>query len=364
MHEGRFDDSAYVTGFELEAWLLDHNFFPNPCNETFLDRLNSPLVVPELSKSNVELNGKPQALTGRGLRLMEEELTRTWRRCLQVAHDLEGTLVMIGILPTVREKDLGMESISGRNRYHALNHDVLKRRRWRPIRLDIAGREHLQLAHSNVLLEAATTSFQVHLQAPASEMPRYYNASLILSAPMVALAANSPFLFGKCLWDETRIPLFEQSVETGEQSLPERKRATFGSGYLQHSPMEIFSQNERIYPVLLPSRFDEDAQHFLHLRLQNGTIWRWNRLLVGFDEKKTPHLRIEHRVMPAGPSIVDMLANAAVYLGAVRFLACLRQPPEQDCPSSSAERIFTARRRKDSMHALSGSTAEDSRYGK
>jgi gamma-glutamyl:cysteine ligase YbdK (ATP-grasp superfamily) len=332
LREKRFDQSAYATGFELEAWLLDRNFFPYACNDVFLDRLNSPLVVPELSKFNVELNGTPQALTGRGLRAMEQELTRTWRQCLDVAHELEGTLVMIGILPTVREEDLGLESISGRNRYHALNREVLKRRRWRPIRLDIAGREHLQLAHSNVLLEAATTSFQVHLQAPANDAVRYYNASMILSAPMVAMAANSPFLFGKCLWEETRVPLFEQSVDTGEQTAPERKRATFGCGYLQHSPMEIFLQNERAYPVLLPSRFDEAAERFLYLRLQNGTIWRWNRLLIGVDEPHAPHLRIEHRVMPAGPTIVDMMANAAVYLGAARFLAGLRRPPEDDLP--------------------------------
>jgi hypothetical protein len=190
------------------------------------------------------------------------------------------------------------------------------------------------------MLEAATTSFQVHLQAPADEAVRYFNAAQILSAPMVALAANSPFLFEKCLWEETRIPLFEQAVDVGDNALPERRRVTFGSGYLQHSAIECYRENLTRYPVLLPIQFDAGPQELRHLRLHNGTIWRWNRMLIGFNAAGTPHLRVEHRVMSAGPTIVDMIANAAVFLGASRFLAGLRAPPEADLPFLTARENF------------------------
>ena len=340
LREGRFDRSAFMTGFELEAWLLDRNFFPAPINEAYLSHLNDPLVVPELSKFNVELNGTPQALTGRALSVLEAELTATWHRCLQAAHELEGTLVMIGILPTIREKDLCLANISPLNRYYALNNEVLKLRGGRPIRLDISGREHLRLSHADVMLEAATTSFQVHLQAPADEAARYYNASVILSAPMVAVAANSPSLFRKRLWEETRIPLFEQAVDTGDLAHPELRRVTFGSGYLRESAGECYRENLERYPVLLPMHFDSGAKRLEHLRLHNGTIWRWNRMLVGFDAHATPHLRVEHRVMPAGPTIADMISNAALYLGAARFLAGLRVPPEADLAFADARDNF------------------------
>jgi hypothetical protein len=339
LREGRFESEGHVGGFELEAWLLDRNAFPLPSNEAYLARLANPLVVPELSKFNVELNGTPQALGGRALRRLEEELSATWRHCLHVAHEMEGTLVMIGILPTVRERDLTLANISPLNRYSALNHEVLKRRGFRPLQLDIQAREHQRLTHEDVMLEAATTSFQVHLQAPAQDIVRLYNTSAILSAPMVALAANSPFLFGRHLWDETRVPLFEQAVDSGEPACASR-RVTFGSGYLEGSPLQSFRENLDAYPVLLPIAYEDGEAQLRHVRLHNGTIWRWNRLLIGFDDNQRPHLRIEHRVMPAGPTIRDMIANAAVYLGATRFLSSLRCAPEDDLPFEQARANF------------------------
>ncbi len=336
---GGLSETGYVGGFELEAWLLDHNFFPLPRNEEYLSRLDYPLVVPELSRFNVELNGTPQALKGGALRRLEEELNETWRHCLAVAKEFEATMMMIGILPTVREQDLSLKNISSRNRYHALNREVLKMRGGKPLELNIQGEESLSLTHNDVMLEAATTSFQIHFQPPASEVSRHMNASMILSGPMVALAANSPFLFGKSLWAETRIPLFEQSVATGDAQHPERARVTFGSGYLQDNPVDLFRENVQRHPPLLPTLFD-NRDELLHLRLQNGTIWRWNRLLLGFDELKIPHLRIEHRPIPAGPTIADMIANAAVYFGAVHFLARLRIAPEADLSFATAKQNF------------------------
>ncbi len=339
LESGGFDDTAQVTGFELECWLLDHNLFPAPINQAFLQHLASPLVVPELSRFNIELNGTPQPLRADALRRMENELNLTWRRCQQAAHDLEATLILIGTLPTIRNADLCMANISPLKRYLALNAQVLNARHGRPIELDIRGREHLSLTHHDVMLEAATTSFQVHLQVPLRQFTRHFNASLLLSAPLVAAAANSPYLFEKSLWDETRIPLFEQAVDAGESGRGERPRVNFGERYLE-SPFTCFDDNLACYPVMLPICFDEDIRALPHLRLHNGTIWRWNRPLVGSNAQGQPHLRIEHRVLPAGPSIVDMIANAALYLGATHWLASLQQPPEADLPFDLARDNF------------------------
>jgi gamma-glutamyl:cysteine ligase YbdK (ATP-grasp superfamily) len=344
--DGQFDRSAYVGGFELEAWLVDAKGHPLPENEACLECLASPLVVPELSRFNVELNCTPQRLAGRALRALEEELASTWERCFTAAHSLGGALVMIGILPTVRKQDLTLKNISPLNRYYALNEQVLRRRGGRPIKLEIAGRERLELTHDDVMLEAAATSFQVHLQAPADELTRCFNASIILAAPLVALSANSPYLFGRDLWDETRVPLFEQAVDTGDAVEPGERRVTFGAGYLQSGPRDCFMENLERYAVLLPAQFDSAPEEFCHLSLHNGTIWRWNRLLIGFSEAGMPHVRIEHRVMPAGPTIIDMMANAAVYFGAVRALAGRRVAPEAELRFETARSNFYAAARE------------------
>jgi gamma-glutamyl:cysteine ligase YbdK (ATP-grasp superfamily) len=341
MRDGRFDEQSYRGGFELEAWLLDRNFFPEPRNEDLLRQLNHPLVVPELSRFNIELNGTPQGLSGQALRRIELELTDTWRSCVATARDMECQLAMIGTLPTIRQQDLTPDHISNRRRYHALNEQVLKLRNGRPFELDIRGREHLRRTQADVLLEAVATSFQVHLQVPASEIHRYYNAAQMLSAPLIALSANSPFLFGLDLWDETRIPLFEQAVAVDSQDGSNAQRVTFGSGYLEGDPIAVFRENQACYPVLLPIVEPDAAATLRHLRLHNGTIWRWNRLLMGFEDQR-PSLRVEHRILPAGPSIVDQVSNAAVYIGASRFLAGLQRPPEEDLPFDTARENFYA----------------------
>ena len=165
------------------------------------------------------------------------------------------------------------------------------------------------------MLEAATTSFQIHLQCKPQRAVRDFNASIVASAPMVAASANSPFLFGHQLWDETRIPLFEQAVHVGDRYLP---RVSFGTGYVRESLLEIFDENQRDHLILIPAVRDDPPHKFSHVRFHNGTLWRWNRPLIGFDFDGQVHLRIEHRVVPAGPTIMDCIANAALYFGLVR----------------------------------------------
>ncbi len=339
---GSFANDGLVAGFELEAWLIDENYFPVACNETFLERLASPLVVEELSRFNVEINGTAQPLRATALSQLENELTATWQQCLRVASEQGATLLAIGTLPTVRERDLSLASMSPRKRYAALNEQVLNLRGGRPLTLNIAGIDSLSTIHSDVMLEAATTSFQVHLQTPASAVARTYNASLLLAAPLVALAANSPFLFRRALWHETRIPLFEQAVDCCDPEHSGHKRVTFGSGYVGADPTVCFDENLSSYRVLLP--FDEPGpvSKYGHLRLHNGTIWRWNRMLIGFNDGDTPHLRVEQRVMPAGPSIIDMIANAAFYYGLVHVLAGQASAAEDLLPFVRARDNFYA----------------------
>jgi hypothetical protein len=338
--KGNFSDTGEICGYELESWLVDHNYYPSPINQDFLAQLNNPLVVPELSRFNIELNGKPLPLQGGVLRGLSEELGQTWQQCQDQAHELDCVLMMIGILPTIRQQDLCLANMSDLKRYRALNEQVLARRAGRPIRIRIEGRELLHLDHPDLMLEAATTSFQIHLQTAQREAVRYFNAALIAAGPLVAASGNSPLLFNADLWDETRIPLFEQSVEMGDNASQENRRVSFGRGYACESLFECFDDNLNTHSVLLPILMDCPPEQFAHIRLHNGTIWRWIRPLIGFDADGTPHLRIEQRVLPAGPSIVDMLANSAIYFGLSRYLATLRDPPETTFSFENARNNF------------------------
>jgi hypothetical protein len=329
-HADRFAPEGGVAGFEIEAWLVDRRGQPAPLNRAFLERLADPLVVPELSVFNIELNTPPLPLHGDVLHRMHANLESLWQRCQRVAADLDATVALIGILPTLRVVDLTPDHMSNQQRYRAINAQILRRRRGRPMELAIHGIDTLSLTHPDVMLEAATTSFQTHLQVAARDAVAFFNAALALSAPMVAVAANSPLLFGKTLWEETRIPLFEQGVALAGGARANdwsRRRVTFGGDYVRDSLLELFAENLAHYPPLLPVDLSaEPAARLPHLRLHNGTIWRWNRPLLGFEPDGTLHLRIEHRVMPAGPSIPDTIANAALYYGLVCELARMTPP--------------------------------------
>lgn len=339
----RFAGEHYVGGFELEAWITDRNFQPAPVNDRIIKAINSNLVVPELARFNLEINGRPQVLTGNHLQFLHADLSGQWRNCSAVARALDCRLIMAGILPTVRPEQLNLDTMSNQNRYRALNEQVFQQRRGRPLQLDIVGNQSLHLQHPDVMLEAAATSFQIHLQTPLDKAVRCFNAAIVLSGPMVAVSTNAPFLFGKQLWEETRIPLFEQAVEVGGFAGAAQgpiRRVTFGSGYAKASLMEFFDENLQHYPILLPMDLAEDQSRLAHLRLHNGTIWRWNRPLIGFGDDGVPHVRIEHRVVSAGPTVVDELANSALFYGLAHSLSHAKQAPESLLPFSNARDNF------------------------
>lgn len=348
--EGRLAEQGGIGGFELEAWLVDHEFLPTPVNEEYLKALDSEWVTPELSRFNVELNGKPRQLQGKALSKMQLRLQENWDYCRRVAQEqFQADLVMVGILPSLREDELTLANMSQMVRYRALNEQVFLQRKGKPLKLEISGREHLCTLHHDVMLEAATTSFQIHLQVDARRAVRYYNASIILSAATVAVSANSPYLFGYDLRDETRISLFEQAVEVGGYdgaSQGPLRRVSFGSGYARESLLECYVENLEHFPILLPMKFEGEPARLNHLRLHNGTIWRWNRPLIGFDDAGHPHLRIEHRVVPSGPTMVDMIANSAFYYGLVEYLASSTTVPERAMDFPTARDNFYAAAQK------------------
>jgi gamma-glutamyl:cysteine ligase YbdK (ATP-grasp superfamily) len=332
----RMDSGGIVAGFELEAWLVDELGRPKPDNAALLSKLDQRLACAELAQFNIELNGTPQALHGAVLRRLHDEFLHTWRGCQMIAESIGVELAMIGILPSVSPEQLDLSHMSDQVRYRALNEQVLALRAGQPARLDIHGRQSLSMTHYDVMLEAAATSFQIHLQVPSGQAARTFNCASIISAPMVAIAANSPYLFGRDLWDETRIALFEQAIDVGTEPY---RRVSFGSGYTHGSLIECFEENLDHFPTLLPMLFDEAPEDLAHLRLHNGTIWRWNRPLVGFNGDK-PHLRIEHRVVPSGPSVSDCIANAGFFYGLVKALVELPEPPEQRLDFAIARRNF------------------------
>ena len=340
-----FDNNTFshrgdIVGFELEAWIIDAEGQPHAQNQELIDLVDNPLVVPELAAFNVELNGSPSALSGNVFSRLNDELSATWETCRQGAAALDCRLATIGILPTIRPDLLNSNYMSAMVRYQALNDRVLALRDGAPLHIRITTGDGLDMFHDDVMLEAATTSFQIHLQCKPERAVRDFNAAIVASAPMVALAANSPFLFGRSLWEETRIPLFEQAVSAGPRA---PARVTFGTGYARESLIEIFRENQTEHVILLPYvQADEPPHKFSHVRFQNGTVWRWNRPLLGFDFDGQPHLRIEHRVVPAGPTIHDCIANAAAWLGMVRGLVDREDPIETRIDFETAKNNFYA----------------------
>ncbi|MDH5611934.1 MAG: glutamate-cysteine ligase family protein, partial [Gammaproteobacteria bacterium] len=279
-----FASSELMAGYELEAWLINQQGSPVAINEEFLVRSNNNLLSPELAKFNIELNVEPEKLSNNVLSIFEHKLGQLWQQCSSTAKSLDSHILGIGILPTLHDSDLTLNNISLLARYKALNEQILRQRDGVEIELNINGEEHLQVTHKDVMLEAAATSLQIHIQIPQDVAARYYNASILLSAAMVAISANSPCLFGKRLWQETRIPVFEQAVPTGgyggAASGPVR-RVSFGTDYIRDSMFECFQENLEHYPILLPVHYQADINEVRHLRLHNGTIWRWNRPPIG-----------------------------------------------------------------------------------
>jgi hypothetical protein len=325
-----FDSDSRMTGLEIELNLMDQDAEPAMRNAEILANLADPHFQTELGQFNIELNARPRSISGHGFADYERDILESLGRAEHRAGKVDCTLVMIGALPTLTPDHLVLANLSANERYHLLNDQIVGARGER-FRVDIRGVERLQTANDSIAPEAACTSAQFHLQVPPEQFAAHWNASQAIAGVQVAIGANSPYLHGRRLWAETRIALFEQATDTRPDELKAqgvRPRVWFGERWIT-SVFDLFEENVRYFPPLLPMVDDEDPVAVLtgggvprlgELRLHNGTVYRWNRPVYDIMNGR-PHLRVENRVLPAGPTVVDMLANAAFYFGLTRQLA-------------------------------------------
>ncbi len=325
LEEGVIESGRRRFGAEQETVLVDESWRPAMVNLKILERLDDPHFTTELGRFNIEFNLDPVEAGGDCLSQIEGQLRELLAKGQTAARQEGARMLITGILPTLAQSDLGIESMTPMPRYKALNQAV-GRLRGDHFHLRIKGRDELIVDHDNVMLEACTTSFQLHYQVSADEFAHYYNIAQVLAAPVLSCATNSPLLFGRQLWRETRIALFEQSVDTRGQPDSIREvaaRVSFGSNWIRKSALEIFQEDLARFRVLLGGKVEENPFEVLEsggapdltaLRVHNSTVYRWNRPCYGVSDGK-PHLRIENRILPSGPSIADEVANAAFWFG-------------------------------------------------
>ncbi|MBO4204554.1 glutamate--cysteine ligase [Micromonospora echinofusca] len=350
-----FDADRPTTGLEIELNLIDGAAEPAMRNDQILADIADPNFQTELGQFNLELNASPRLIEGGGFADYEQDLRGSLHRADERAGRSDAAIILIGILPTLTEHHLVADNLSTNERYRVLNEQIVAAR-GEDIELDIRGVERLQTHTDSIAPEAACTSLQFHLQVAPDSFANYWNASQAIAGVQVAIGANSPFLYGRQLWAETRIALFEQATDTRPDELKAqgvRPRVWFGERWIT-SIFDLFEENVRYFPPLLPICDDEDPAEVLHgggvptlgeLRLHNGTVYRWNRPVYDIMNGR-PHLRVENRVLPAGPTVVDMLANAAFYFGLARDLAEGDRPIWSQLSFSAAEENFHAAARR------------------
>ncbi|MGZ5398778.1 MAG: glutamate--cysteine ligase [Nocardioides sp.] len=349
LREARFDTDDPMTGLEVELNLVDDAGDPALKNTEALAAIADPEFVTELGQFNIEINVPPARLREGGLSTFEETLRESLNRAESKSAEVGAHMVMIGILPTLAEGHLALDSITPNPRYRLLSEQIMAAR-GEDISIAITGPERLVTSADSIVPEAACTSTQFHVQTSPDQFAEYWNASQIIASIQVAVGANSPYLLGKELWRETRIPLFEQATDTRSEELKAqgvRPRVWFGERRIT-SVFDLFEENVRFFPALLPITEEEDPLEVLEagstpklqeLRLHNGTIYRWNRPVYDVVDD-VPHLRVENRVLGAGPTVVDLIANAAFYFGLVRSLAESERPLWSQMSFSAAEENF------------------------
>ncbi len=319
-----FGSGVPSLGAELEVALTDPESRPLPLNEEVLRETIDDRITVELNRFNLECNLRHTELKGRPFAHLRRELESARAELGRAAARHDGRVAMVGILPTLMEADLQPEAMTDSARFRALSH-ALRAAREGPFLLDIAGSDPLQIACDDVTFEGAATSLQIHLRVPPSDFNSVFNAAQLATAPVLAASCNSPIFLSHRLWDETRVALFKQAVDDrGEAARNARRpaRVNFGSRWLSGGPIELFREAVEDYAVLLPVLSKQDPDECVadrqipsleEIRLHQGTVWHWNRPV--YDPHDEGHVRIELRALPAGPTIEDMLANAAFLVG-------------------------------------------------
>jgi len=325
-----FGEGEASFGAELELYLVDDTGRPLHLNQEIQQALQDPQLTLELNRYNLEYNFSPVLARDHCFHKTQAEALDALERIDACAQRWHGNTVAVGILPTLRQADAGYHAMTKTARYEALTRELIKLRGG-PFEVEIHGEESIALQMEDVTLEGANTSFQAHLKVPVREFADTYNAIQLVTPLVLALATNSPTLFGHRLWQETRVPLFKQSIDCRrpDPQHPRPARVNYGHSWLRRGAVELFAECIYLYRPVLPLLSEEDPLQVLkaggvpqleELRLQQGSVWLWNRPV--YDPADGGHLRIEMRTFPAGPSVADMLANSALLIG----LAKLVQP--------------------------------------
>jgi CBS domain-containing protein len=325
IEDGRVESGVTRIGAEQEMFLIDQDFRPAPVSLEVLKHAADNRLTTEIARFNLEANLSPLQLENNCFSQMEQELIQLIALVRNSAATQNAEILLAGILPTLQKSDLTLENLTPVARYHELNRGVIQMRGG-PLSIHIKGLDELHLTHDNIMMESCNTSFQIHFQSNAKDFANHYNTAQAITAPVLAVAVNSPALFGLRLWQETRVALFQHSTDGRSRLQMARNqpaRVSFGDCWLQNSVIELFhDQVTRFRPIMI-SEPDENPFEVLArgetpalsaLRMHNGTVWRWNRACYGVSGG-IPHLRIENRALPSGPTIVDEIANAAFFTG-------------------------------------------------
>ncbi|MDD1783634.1 glutamate--cysteine ligase [Enterovibrio sp. ZSDZ35] len=307
-------------GAELELYLTDKDHRPSHCNLELLDKAADPLMTAEINRFNVEYNCPYTRFQGAPFTFLKQHMDDRLLSLQTLASTMGVDVTPIGILPTLRQGDFGLSSMTDLPRYHALT-DILCESRGGPFHIRIHGAESLEVDADDLTLEGANTSFQVHYRVKPDEFAMWYNGIQLASIFTLAIGANSPVFLERKLWHETRVPLFKQSIDSRNACgmnwhIP--ARVSYGKGYVRKSALELFRQGVSLQPVLLPDVTEREPKEnsgpiLDALRLHQSTIWSWNRAV--YDDADGGHLRVELRSLPAGPTTIDMVANAALCIG-------------------------------------------------
>ncbi|WP_109471280.1 glutamate--cysteine ligase [Ornithinimicrobium cavernae] len=353
LEQSRFDFTRPQMGLEIELNLVDGNLDPALINETVLEELQSSEFdfQAEVGRYNIEMNVPPRPMAGDQAVRLERWLNESLRRAGDAARGHGAQVVAVGILPTLMQDLFDGDWLSLGVRYTALNNAILTER-GEGLELDIEGPtgERVSGYFETIGPLSGCTSVQLHQQVTPQDFPLYWNAASAITGVQVALAANSPYLFGRRLWAETRIPLFSQMVDTRSvehKAQGVRPRAYFGNRWIT-SIFDLFEENVRCFPALLPEQSDEDpvavykageVPELGELRLHNGTVYRWNRPIYD-NVRGVPHLRVENRVLPGGPTVIDMVANACFYYGLLEKFTSSGRPIWTKMPFEDADQNF------------------------
>ncbi len=344
--QGKFSHYKPQFGMEIEFLMLDHDFQPAHKNVAFIETIRDDAYNTEVGTCALEINTPYYDASPSLLKTMQNDLSKLWDKAIETGKKLEVIPFCIGSQPIGTLHEYDNDKITPEHRYYALEKQLAGLRHNKAIRFNINGPVNkLEIETNSIALMGATSAFHMHIRLPIEKTHHFYNLACIIAAPITAIGANSAFLLDQQLWDETRIPLFERLVNAGNKfPQSDSPRVFFNERYIDNSLLGVFQDNLK-YPIVIPECHSEESNTLWHMRLHNGTLWRWIRPVIGFDENNEPHFRVELRVLPGGTSIIDMVANIAFFIGLMHGL--VDDPLVQECKlpfDKVSENFYTAAR--------------------